>query len=149
MSGSEYFQIDLSEGDASGLGGQYDCVLLAEVLEHVPRPIDLLAGARQLLAPGGHLCVTVPNALSARTAVRALGGREVVHPDHYCYYSPRTITRTLAEAGLMPHLIMSYLNIMTPTVRGRLFNVFARTAHSLTGAPIGEGLIAWSHPLPA
>lgn len=39
----------------------FDVVLLAEVIEHVAHPDELLRKARRLTAPGGHVVITTPN----------------------------------------------------------------------------------------
>lgn len=39
----------------------YDVVVLSEVIEHVPEPMQFLESARRLLAPGGVLIITTPN----------------------------------------------------------------------------------------
>jgi SAM-dependent methyltransferase len=47
-------------GDVDALGGQYDAVHLADVLEHCARPEDLLRRLLRLLAPGGLLIARGP-----------------------------------------------------------------------------------------
>lgn len=120
--------------------GRYDCVLAGEVLEHVANPADFLAGCALLLAEGGILCVTVPNACSPKIGIRALFGLEVVHPDHRVYYSPRTLARTLAAAGWHVLETTTYLADAGPA--GRIFNYALRAAHWMFRGPVGEGLIA-------
>lgn len=39
---------------------RFDCVLCTQVLEHVPRPLDVLHEAHRVLKPGGTLVVTAP-----------------------------------------------------------------------------------------
>jgi SAM-dependent methyltransferase len=51
----------VADGQALPLRDQaVDAVLLMEVLEHVPNPLDLLQECARVLRSGGHLCVTVP-----------------------------------------------------------------------------------------
>lgn len=119
---------------------RFALVIAGEVLEHVPNAGDFLVAARSLLAPGGHLLVTVPNACSPKIGLRSLLGRESVHPDHHTYYGPRTLQHALRCAGYEPEVLASYL--ATPGPLGRLVNVVLRLAHRLTGGPVGEGLIA-------
>lgn len=40
--------------------GEFDAVLCTEVLEHVPRPIDVMRECARVLRPGGTLLVTAP-----------------------------------------------------------------------------------------
>lgn len=47
-------------GELDALGGQYDAVHIADVLEHCARPEDLLLRLRRLLAPGGVLIARGP-----------------------------------------------------------------------------------------
>jgi trans-aconitate methyltransferase len=57
-------------------GQQFDCIVFADVLEHLPDPAATLQAARQRLAPGGCMVVSLPNIrhLSALRAIY-LGGR--------------------------------------------------------------------------
>jgi SAM-dependent methyltransferase len=122
--------------------GRYALVIAGEVLEHVPDADIFLRGCGRLLAPGGRLCVTVPNACCPKIGLRALAGRESVHPDHRVYYSPRTLTRTLDGAGLLTDAIVSCF----PPGAGRggrlVFNPLLRAAHAVRQGPVGDGLIA-------
>jgi SAM-dependent methyltransferase len=124
--------------------GKYDLVIAGEVLEHVPNPGNFLRGCRELLTPGGELCLTVPNACSPKIAVRAALGYESVHPDHYAYYGPRTIRRTLAGADFELVSLATYLARPGPV--GAVLNRILRVSAKVRGGPIGEGLIARARP---
>jgi len=71
-----------------------------DVVEHLPRPLPVLARLRQWLVPGGLLALTLPNAASL--AARLLGRHwyYYVAPDHVHHFTPRTIVRLLESAGL-------------------------------------------------
>jgi SAM-dependent methyltransferase len=47
--------------DLAAGGLRYGAVTLTDVLEHIPRPVEVLAGLRPLLAPGGVVAVKVPH----------------------------------------------------------------------------------------
>ena len=55
---------DLDQVDLAALFGdqRYDCIVCADVLEHLKEPQRILAQARSLLAPGGRLITSIPNA---------------------------------------------------------------------------------------
>jgi 2-polyprenyl-3-methyl-5-hydroxy-6-metoxy-1,4-benzoquinol methylase len=122
--------------------GRFQLVVAGEVLEHVPDADLFLRGCAALLAPQGRLCITVPNACCPKIGLRALAGRESVHPDHRVYYSPRTLTRTLDGAGF------DTLELLTcfPAAAGRagrvFFNPLLTAGHRLFQGPVGDGLIA-------
>ncbi len=44
--------------------GHFDVVHMNNVLEHIPDPISLVSLARDLLEPGGIVCINVPNDFS-------------------------------------------------------------------------------------
>jgi hypothetical protein len=85
------------------------------------------------------MCVTVPNACSPKIGIRTLFGRERVHPDHFVYYGPRTLERTLRAAGFATESMASYF--ATPSRFGKVVDVGLRVAHRLAEGPVGEGLI--------
>ncbi len=43
---------------------EFDCVLLGEVIEHIPNPDDLLREIRRVLKEGGTLIISTPNLVS-------------------------------------------------------------------------------------
>jgi SAM-dependent methyltransferase len=143
MPGASFLCLDIADGVPAAHRGAYDLVLVAETLEHVPDPVAFLRGCGQLLSDGGTICVTVPNACSPKIGIRTLFGRERVHPDHFVYYSPRTLERTLRAAGLQTDSMASYFAV--PSALGRVLDVGLRAAHRLSGGPVGEGLIALAH----
>jgi 2-polyprenyl-3-methyl-5-hydroxy-6-metoxy-1,4-benzoquinol methylase len=72
-----------------GLDAIFDTVVLAEVLEHVDEPAgdDFLAGAWELLRPGGRLVVSVPNE------------DLVPHRNHVREFDHRSLKRLLRPLG--------------------------------------------------
>ena len=137
-----FIECDIAAGLPVGERGRYALVIAGEVLEHVPDADRFLHGCRELLAPGGALCVTVPNACCPKIGLRAVAGRESVHPDHRVYYSPRTLERTLRGAGLE---LESMSSCFPPGagMAGRLVvNPLLRAVHRWRQGPVGDGLIA-------
>jgi trans-aconitate methyltransferase len=121
--------------------GRYQLVVAGEVLEHVPNADAFLVGCRELTASEGLICVTVPNACSPKIGLRALAGREMIHPDHRTYYGPRTLARTLRGAGFEPESMASYL-APAGTIGRLVYHPVLKAAHKLFEGPVGEGLIA-------
>ncbi len=79
----------------------YDIILFPEILEHLGNPGRALANLRQICVKGNgtKLCVTVPNAYYAGVFLGALDGDEIVHPEHYYYFSPATLRKLLHDVG--------------------------------------------------
>jgi 2-polyprenyl-3-methyl-5-hydroxy-6-metoxy-1,4-benzoquinol methylase len=84
----------------------YDVVTLTDVLEHIPRPIDVLKRVRSFLSAGGWVAVKVPNGSAqrlkerirarVRPSYRATLADNLVHVNHF---SARSLARALAAAG--------------------------------------------------
>jgi SAM-dependent methyltransferase len=100
--------VEVAEGffnamTAPGLG-RFDAVHLNNVLEHVPDPTALLILARDLLAPGGILCVNVPNDFSPfQIAASAAAGTEpwwIAPPHHLNYFDFESLGGLLERLGL-------------------------------------------------
>lgn len=141
----EFVSEDVCETISEEHRNRYGLVIAGEVLEHVPDAGRFLRGCRSLLRPDGRFLVTVPNACSPKIGIRALLGLESVHPDHYVYYGPRTLTRALSEAEFTVEYIATYLAVPGPF--GRIANVGLRIANGLTRGPVGEGIIALAAPV--
>jgi SAM-dependent methyltransferase len=78
--------------------GSLDIVVLADLIEHVRDPAQLIDQVRRMVKPGGVVFVATPSldSLSAR-----LMGRFWVEfkLEHLFYFDPRTIARLLGRAG--------------------------------------------------
>ena len=87
---------------AKGLG-RFDVVHLNNVLEHVPNPLEIVCLARDLLTPGGLICLNVPNdftpfQLSARTAL-TLSEWWVAPPHHLNYFDFESLSSLVTRLG--------------------------------------------------
>jgi SAM-dependent methyltransferase len=87
---------------APGLG-RFDAVHLNNVLEHLPDPIGLLTLARDLIEPGGLICINVPNdyspfQLAGKTRVGA-GEWWLAPPHHLNYFNFDSAARLLQRLG--------------------------------------------------
>lgn len=91
-----------NKGSAGGLG-RFDVVHLNNVLEHVPNPLEIVILARELLAPGGLLCLNVPNDFSPlQTAARVsqnLPEWWVAPPHHLNYFDFDSLEALLTRLG--------------------------------------------------
>lgn len=82
------------------IAGEYDLVLVPEVLEHVSDVGAFLAGLHALKA--SHYIITVPDAYQCRErhfdhVKGADTFVEIVHPDHNCWYTPFTLSNVIAK----------------------------------------------------
>jgi SAM-dependent methyltransferase len=80
--------------------GSFDVVALFHVLEHLPRPQELLDLACPLLGPGGLLALIVPNLDSTTDHLFGRWASSLRQPDHLFHYTPKTLSRLLAGRSL-------------------------------------------------
>jgi GT2 family glycosyltransferase/2-polyprenyl-3-methyl-5-hydroxy-6-metoxy-1,4-benzoquinol methylase/glycosyltransferase involved in cell wall biosynthesis len=110
LAGTNYRSIHVADLDISRVsdwfGSQrYDCVVCADVLEHLRDPGRVLDDARQLLAEGGKLLISVPNVAYAGLIAELLGGefsyrREgLLDQTHVRFFTRNSLLRFLAEHG--------------------------------------------------
>lgn len=132
---------DIAAGVPDAERGRYALVVVGEVLEHVPDAGTFLRSCAALLSAEGRLCVTVPNACCPKVGLRALAGRESVHPDHRVYFSPRTLTRTLVGAGFEPDFVATCFAPVAGRTGRAIVNPLLRIDHRLLQGPVGDGLI--------
>lgn len=79
--------------------GRFDVVHLNNVLEHIPDPIALLALARDRIAPGGLVCVNVPNDFSPFQLAARAGQWWLAPPHHLNYFDFETLSGLLERLG--------------------------------------------------
>lgn len=77
-------------------------VIAGEVIEHVDDPGNFLAGLHALVAPGGQLIITTPNAYGLFNVFASLAHREINHPDHVVMFTWRTLTNLASRHGWRP-----------------------------------------------
>lgn len=84
---------------------RFDCVILADVLEHLPAPEVLLAELRRLLHSGGTLVLSVPNVAHWSVVRQLLRGEfeyqeaGILDRTHLRFFTPRSVRRLLQENG--------------------------------------------------
>ncbi len=84
-------------------------VIAGEVIEHLDDPGNFLAGLHRLVAPGGQLVVTTPNAYGLFNVLASLARREINHPDHVMMFTWRTLTNLGARHGWMHEATRVYV----------------------------------------
>jgi SAM-dependent methyltransferase len=79
-----------------------DAVLMTELIEHLPDPMELVHAAMRLVRPGGHVVFTTPN--KSGSAAHALWDTDSP-PVHLWWFSERSAERIAARAGASLRLI--------------------------------------------
>ena len=102
--GYEAYAIDACDAAAVAAAGiaPAEVVVAGEVIEHLDDPGSFLQGVHNLVAPGGILVVTTPNAAGLFNSIAVLGNMEVNHPDHVVLFTCRTLDAMLMRHGWEP-----------------------------------------------
>lgn len=81
--------------------GRWDCLLLGEILEHLDEPIRTLRTLCRLYGEYvDKLIVTVPNGFCLANLLNTFRGVEFVNTDHRFWFTPFTMAKAAARAGL-------------------------------------------------
>jgi glycosyltransferase involved in cell wall biosynthesis/ubiquinone/menaquinone biosynthesis C-methylase UbiE len=102
-----FIQADLDEGLPAGVtaDGPFDCVVAADVLEHVREPERLLEEICEVLVPRGQLIASVPNFGHWYARARVASGffdydqRGILDNGHVRFFTRRGILQRLRRAG--------------------------------------------------
>lgn len=96
--GYEAYAVDCRDREAvEALGIEpAQLVIAGEVIEHLDDPGSFLGGLHNLLAPGGLMIITTPNAYGLFNVFASLARREINHPDHVVMFTWQTLA-TMAE----------------------------------------------------
>ncbi|MDO5087353.1 MAG: methyltransferase domain-containing protein [Comamonadaceae bacterium] len=101
----EVANLDSAELTALFPPGQYDAIVCADVLEHTRHPERVLHACRALLAPGGRVLLSIPNAGYCGLIAELMAGEFRYRPEglldetHLRFFTRQTLMRFLAENG--------------------------------------------------
>ena len=84
---------------AVGADGAFDVAVLIEVLEHIPRPDEMIDHLARLVRPGGALFITVPNYDSLSRMVSGSRWREYNPPAHLSFFTQASLRELLERRG--------------------------------------------------
>ena len=143
-------------------GARFNFIFMLDFLEHVRDPLAVLAAANDLLAPGGKIIVTTPNADAfGRRLFGVLWPQYKV--EHLFYFSRASLVSMAAEVGLridvlsthVKRLPVGYLLNVGSAFGPQLFQRASRRLASALGpsftdvnvvAPFGEWLCVLERP---
>ena len=130
-----------------------DLVIAGEVIEHLDDPGAFLDGVRSLVAPGGRLVITTPNAYGLLNVIASVGRREINHPDHVVMFTWRTLTNLASRHGWA----VEATHVYVPTLKagagaralgGRLAVAVERGLARAGHRYAADGLIVMFRPAP-
>ncbi len=128
---------DMLTADLAGL--QFDAIIFADVLEHVPWPSSALKRYLQWLAPGGSVIVSLPNVGLWSVRLSHLAGNwnyedtGVLDRTHLRFFTRKTAKALLAESGLEPVHVTYNPGLVRPFVP-RVKKLFSKK-HGATMPP--------------
>jgi len=96
-------EADVKQGDALNLpfpDGEFDRVVAAEVLEHIPEDDRAIAELTRVLRPGGTIAVTVPRWLPEKVCWALSDAYHEVEGGHVRIYRGDELVAKLEQAGL-------------------------------------------------
>ncbi len=112
--------------DCEDLAGSFDLIILNHVIEHLPDPVEILAGCKKLMKPSARVIVVTPNAQSLGHRVFGRFWRGLEVPRHLNIFTATSLRQAFQAAGLEIQTLTSE----TRLARG-LFSVslLARRGH--------------------
>lgn len=102
MKQAGFHNVQYMDAEDMRYAGEFDTVVAGDVLEHLSNPGRFVEGAARALKPDGELIIAVPCAFTGNNLKVWFVGREQVHRDHVCYFSPKTLSALCARFGLLP-----------------------------------------------
>jgi len=94
-----------------------EVVLAGEIIEHLETPGSFLDGMHELVAAGGRLIVTTPNAASLLNPLAAMARYELINPTHVAVYSWYTLSNILGRHGWDVRGFLTYHHPLPPRVQ--------------------------------
>jgi 2-polyprenyl-3-methyl-5-hydroxy-6-metoxy-1,4-benzoquinol methylase len=123
--GLDAHRLDLNDGLPSFDDGEFDGVVMLEVIEHIVAAEALLADVNRVLKPGGFLILSTPNFAFFVNRLRILrGGLSFDEGYHYRFFTVNALASRLTEAGFAierpAHTMPAFgLNLVRNRILGR------------------------------
>ncbi len=132
-------------GDPSTLQwGQFDYILLSDVIEHVEDPYSLLAKLDGLLAPGGQILIGTPNAANIDLSQPDLSDyyNEVHVPYHLHIYTRQSIEALGNGQGWKPidFFERAYYDVPWLGLNARAWNQYQRLCDGTINAVVEDAI---------
>jgi methionine biosynthesis protein MetW len=114
--------LDVERADLRLLGGSFDVVVMADVLEHLRHPSRLLSRLKSLLAAGGTVLISLPNVAHYSVRLSLLRGRfdysdsGLLDRTHLRFFTLHTARALLHDSG---YDVLSFDMTMSYTRLGR------------------------------
>jgi glycosyltransferase involved in cell wall biosynthesis len=130
----EFIEADVNHGLSSlGPGRKFDVILLADVLEHLIDPLEMLREAEARLSDGGTVLVSLPNAVHWSVRLQVASGKfdytnkGLLDRGHIRFFTRASAERLFAEAGLR---VISHRTTPVPweNIIPKVFGGLTRTA---------------------
>jgi glycosyltransferase involved in cell wall biosynthesis len=100
-----FIQASLDDGIPAEVGDGFDIVVAADVIEHLPRPGQILRDIRRVLRPGGHVLLSVPNFAHWYPRVKVASGmfgydrRGILDETHLRFFTRASLRRLVRASG--------------------------------------------------
>ncbi len=138
IAGKWYRQVKVADLDLANLaalfeGQRYDCIVCADVLEHLKAPQQVLGYCKALLKPGGRLITSVPNAGYCGLVAELMQGEfryraeGLLDSTHLRFFTRTSLERFFNECGWQTQSVIT-------TQRGLLESEFKVAFDSLPPA---------------
>lgn len=102
-----FFEANVESGLPDGVGGGYDVIIAADVIEHVRNPDELLADLAGRMSRSGMIIASVPNFGHWYPRARTAAGlfdydqRGILDRTHVRFFTRRSFRRAVANTGLV------------------------------------------------
>jgi 2-polyprenyl-3-methyl-5-hydroxy-6-metoxy-1,4-benzoquinol methylase len=139
---AEYHKVDLEQHHKLDLKRQFDCIIMADIIEHLRNEEEILRHIKQFLKPDGRLIISTGNVaiwiyrLSLLIGRFNYGPRGILDQTHVKLYTRATFRRLLEKGGFKV-LQFSYTSlpfelVFESTARSRLLRAVDYVYHLLT-----------------
>lgn len=122
---SEVITGNIEQLDLTPFHGQFDALIMSEVIEHLVDPWETLTRLLACVKPGGEIIASSPNVAHRKVIGDLIAGRfeymseGVMDRTHLRWFTPRSYRALFEEAGCIDVWVMP---IRRPSLLPRLFN---------------------------